>query len=133
MELSISGNMPNQYFSEDLNEIRVKTVFYGEVMITYIKRTIGLEQLCKEMRDICRFAADKQFTMKWVDEEGDPCTISTEIELNEAKRLYEINKDSELTIHGYFLFLSVLFLRFSFLGGIQELYNRARLQLKKFL
>jgi hypothetical protein len=31
---------------------------------------------------------------------GDPCTISTQLELNEAIRLYELNKDSELTIHG---------------------------------
>ena len=31
---------------------------------------------------------------------GDPCTISSQIELNEAVRLYEVNKDSELNIHG---------------------------------
>ncbi|CAN7986787.1 unnamed protein product [Ixodes pacificus] len=30
---------------------------------------------------------------------GDPCTISTQEELNEAIRLYELNKDSEITIH----------------------------------
>ncbi|GBP10534.1 hypothetical protein EVAR_76379_1 [Eumeta japonica] len=38
--------------------------------------------------------------MKWVDEEGDPCTISTQLELDEALRLYELNRDSELTVHG---------------------------------
>lgn len=38
--------------------------------------------------------------MKWVDEEGDPCTLSSQMELTEAIRLYEINKDSELVIHG---------------------------------
>lgn len=31
---------------------------------------------------------------------GDPCTITTQMELDEAIRLYEVNKDSELTIHG---------------------------------
>lgn len=31
---------------------------------------------------------------------GDPCTLSTQMELDEAVRLYELNKDSELTIHG---------------------------------
>ena len=31
---------------------------------------------------------------------GDPCTISSQIELDEAIRLYELNKDSELTLHG---------------------------------
>lgn len=31
---------------------------------------------------------------------GDPCTVSSQLELEEALRLYEINKDSELIIHG---------------------------------
>ena len=30
---------------------------------------------------------------------GDPCTISCQEELNEAIRLYELNRDSELVIH----------------------------------
>jgi Ca2+-binding EF-hand superfamily protein len=33
---------------------------------------------------------------------GDPCTISSQEELAEAIRLYELNKDSEITIHGLF-------------------------------
>lgn len=45
------------------------------------------------------------FTMKWVDEEGDPCTISTQLELDEALRLYELNRDSELTVHGKFYYV----------------------------
>ena len=40
------------------------------------------------------------FTVKWVDEEGDPCTISSELEVQEAIRLYEANKEAELTVHG---------------------------------
>ncbi|PSN39919.1 Protein kinase C iota type [Blattella germanica] len=72
----------------------------GEIMITYIDPHITVEQLCQEMKDICRFTPDQVFTMKWVDEEGDPCTISTQLELDEAIRLYETNRDSELTIHG---------------------------------
>ena len=31
---------------------------------------------------------------------GDPCTISSQLELSEAFRLYDLNKDSELVIHG---------------------------------
>lgn len=38
--------------------------------------------------------------MKWVDEENDPCTISSQMELDEAIRLYELNKEAELVIHG---------------------------------
>ena len=33
---------------------------------------------------------------------GDPCTVSSQMELDEALRLYELNKDSELTVHGKF-------------------------------
>ncbi|KAG1693506.1 Protein kinase C iota type [Nymphon striatum] len=75
-----------------------------EVMITYIQPNITLDSLCQEMRDICKFSNDSPFTMKWMDEDGDPCTISSQMELDEAIRLYEINKDSELTIHGEFAF-----------------------------
>lgn len=42
--------------------------------------------------------------MKWVDEESDPCTLTSQMELCEAIRLYEINKDSELVIHGKYHF-----------------------------
>lgn len=69
-------------------------------MITYVSPEITFDQLCQEMRDICRFSHDQVFTMKWVDEEGDPCTISTQVELDEAIRLYEFNRDIELTVHG---------------------------------
>lgn len=77
----------------DVPEIRVKTAFNGlvnlivitfinenqlltlkycfrEVMITYIDPRITVEQLRYEMRVICRFSPDQDFTMKWVDEEG---------------------------------------------------------------
>ncbi|EEC19009.1 serine/threonine protein kinase, putative, partial [Ixodes scapularis] len=78
---------------------RFRFSFFSEIMVMYIDPAIALEKLCKEMRDICKFNEEQPFTMKWVDEEGDPCTISTQEELNEAIRLYELNKDSEITIH----------------------------------
>ena len=46
------------------------------------------------LRDICQFDKQQLFTIKWVDEEGDPCTLSSQIELNEALRLYYLNKES---------------------------------------
>ena len=33
---------------------------------------------------------------------GDPCTISSQRELDEALRKYDENKDSELVVHGKF-------------------------------
>ncbi|XP_023936281.1 atypical protein kinase C isoform X2 [Bicyclus anynana] len=93
--------MPSQLVGQDnhVTDVRVKTVYSGDVFITYINHSITLEEFTQEMMAICRFPPDQVFTMKWVDEEGDPCTISTQLELDEALRLYELNRDSELTIH----------------------------------
>ncbi|CAD0202748.1 unnamed protein product [Chrysodeixis includens] len=93
--------MPTQLVNQDnhANDVRVKTVYNGDVMITYINHNINFDEFTQEMVAICRFMPDQVFTMKWVDEEGDPCTISTQLELDEALRLYELNRDSELTVH----------------------------------
>lgn len=85
--------------SADIPEIRVKTAFNGHVFITYIDHGISYDTLTNEMRDTCGFHKNYPFTIKWVDEEGDPCTISSQMELDEAIRLYEINKEAELSVH----------------------------------
>jgi len=53
----------------------------------------------EEMRDICGFSPDQELTIKWVDEEGDPCIVQSQTELDEAIRLYEVNKEAELAVH----------------------------------
>jgi len=58
-----------------------------------------MDTLREEMRAICGFSTE-QFTMKWVDDEGDPCRIASQAELDEALRLYELEKDMEIKIHG---------------------------------
>lgn len=40
--------------------------------MTYINSDIVLDDLQNEMRAICQFSPDQEFTMKWIDEEG--CT-----------------------------------------------------------
>ncbi|XP_065561183.1 atypical protein kinase C-like isoform X1 [Artemia franciscana] len=80
-------------------EVKLKLAFNGEILVTYIDPKVDLQRLKDELRDICHFSQDQLFTMKWIDEEGDPCTISSQEELAEAIRLYELNKDSEITIH----------------------------------
>ncbi|XP_018097727.1 protein kinase C iota type isoform X2 [Xenopus laevis] len=71
----------------------------SDIMITHFEPSISFDGLCNEVRDMCTFENDQPFTMKWIDEEGDPCTVSSQLELEEAFRLYELNKDSELLIH----------------------------------
>ena len=78
------------------------------MFITYIDTTITYDTIMSEMREICGFPRVHPFTIKWVDEEGDPCTISSQRELSEAIRLYEANKEAELTVHGKTLFLFYL-------------------------
>ncbi len=41
----------------------------------------------------------QDLTVKWVDEEGDPCIVQSQAELDEAIRLYEVT---------YFPFMSSL-------------------------
>uniref|UniRef100_A0A672PXS0 protein kinase C n=1 Tax=Sinocyclocheilus grahami TaxID=75366 RepID=A0A672PXS0_SINGR len=72
---------------------------FRDIMITHFDPSISYEGLCSEVRDMCSMDNDQLFTMKWIDEEGDPCTVSSQLELEEALRLYELNKDSELIIH----------------------------------
>lgn len=52
--------MPTQNIQHEtmVQEIKVKTVYSGEVMIHYIEDGITYEDLCKEIRGICRFSPD---------------------------------------------------------------------------
>ncbi|XP_075058209.1 protein kinase C iota type [Mixophyes fleayi] len=81
------------------HQVRVKAYFKGDIMITHFDPSMNFDGLCNEVRDMCSFDNEQLFTMKWIDEEGDPCTVSSQLELDEAFRLYELNKDSELLIH----------------------------------
>jgi len=83
----------------DIPEIRVKTAYNGQVFITYIDHSMTYPHLMEEMRDICGFSPDQELTIKWVDEEGDPCIVQSQTELDEAIRLYEVNKEAELAVH----------------------------------
>ncbi|XP_070522322.1 atypical protein kinase C isoform X2 [Cardiocondyla obscurior] len=92
----IVSKMPTQTAESD--DIRVKIIYNGEIQITYITPGISVDALREEMRTICGFGTE-QFTMKWIDDEGDPCRIASQQELDEALRLYELEKDTEITIH----------------------------------
>ncbi|XP_077146678.1 protein kinase C iota type [Ranitomeya variabilis] len=85
--------------AENSHQVRVKAYFKGDIMITHFDPSITFDGLCSEVKDMCAFDNEQLFTMKWIDEEGDPCTVSSQLELEEAFRLYELNKDSELLIH----------------------------------
>lgn len=41
------------------NDIKVKTAYNGNIMITYVKENVTYEELCREIRGICRFSPDQ--------------------------------------------------------------------------
>jgi hypothetical protein len=70
----------------------------GEDRATYYH---GMQnhQLMTDRRDLCGFVPGQDRTIKGVDEEGDPGTVQSQTELDEAIRLYEVHKWAELTGH----------------------------------
>ena len=102
MALTSSIPYPNQKsmgLLKEFPEIKVRIVFNKNLFITYINQNITFDLILEEIQEICNFSIDDLFTIKWLDEEGDPCTINSQFELSEALRLYEINNETELTIH----------------------------------
>jgi hypothetical protein len=81
------------------NDIKIQVYYCGLIMVIYIKNNLKLEELLQIIRNICKFDNQQLFTIKWVDEEGDPCTLSSQMELDEALRLYYLNKENELIVH----------------------------------
>ena len=99
-EMGMNSAQSHQRLNDsDIPEIRVKTAYNGQVYITYIDHSITYPLLMSEMKGICGFGDDQDLTVKWVDEEGDPCIIQSQTELDEAIRLYEVNKDAEFSVH----------------------------------
>lgn len=88
-----------KFVSNDTNDIKTQVYYCGLIMVVYIKSTLKIDEFYNLLREICKFDEQQLFTIKWVDEEGDPCTVSSQIELDEALRLYYLNKESELVVH----------------------------------
>lgn len=96
--------MPTQVMNDSNSgntEIKVKTAYNGEIMITYINENISYTELCNEIRGICRFSPD-QVTKK--TQHSDCIWIVTwnwwivamQIKINTTMELYGCNR------HKYF-------------------------------
>ena len=79
--------------------VSFKVVYGSEVVVVCLDASISYEALRGQVIEVCSFYDTQPFTMKWMDEENDPCTISSELELAEALRLYELNHEVELILH----------------------------------
>uniref|UniRef100_A0AAQ4PEM4 protein kinase C n=1 Tax=Gasterosteus aculeatus aculeatus TaxID=481459 RepID=A0AAQ4PEM4_GASAC len=61
--------------------------------------TVTFVELREEVRRMCSVAKQLPVTLKWIDDEGDPCTISSQMELEEAFRIYSRTRRSGLQLH----------------------------------
>lgn len=43
---------------------------FSDVMCLVMDPGIAFDDLCDDIRDLCKFASEDVFTMKWIDEEG---------------------------------------------------------------
>lgn len=51
------------------------------------------------MKDACKQHKKQDITVKWIDEDGDPISIDSQMELDEAVRCLNSSQEAELNIH----------------------------------
>nr|XP_002128901.1 protein kinase C iota type-like [Ciona intestinalis] len=81
------------------HQILAKVYYSGHAFSLHLEHTIQMEELFTMVRLNCNFPDAQVFTLKWMDDEGDPCTISSQLELSEALRLYRHNNETVLLFH----------------------------------
>uniref|UniRef100_A0A0K0FC25 Protein kinase C n=1 Tax=Strongyloides venezuelensis TaxID=75913 RepID=A0A0K0FC25_STRVS len=81
------------------NKIKLKIKFLSDVFILWIENNLSYETFESTIKDICRISFEEKCTFKWVDDEGDPCTISSLIELEEAINVTNENEDNEMCVY----------------------------------
>uniref|UniRef100_A0A6Q2XQT4 protein kinase C n=1 Tax=Esox lucius TaxID=8010 RepID=A0A6Q2XQT4_ESOLU len=79
--------------------VKIKAHYNGDMLITDLPTALTYEGLCEEVRVLCSLAWEQPITLKWIDDEGDPCTISSQMELGEAFRIYSRSRRSGLQLH----------------------------------
>ncbi|XP_054440054.1 protein kinase C zeta type isoform X3 [Pteronotus mesoamericanus] len=79
--------------------VRLKAHYGGDMLITSLDAATTFEELCAEVREMCSLHPGQPLTLKWVDSEGDPCTVSSQMELEEAFRLSHQHGNDGLIIH----------------------------------
>uniref|UniRef100_A0A671PX56 protein kinase C n=1 Tax=Sinocyclocheilus anshuiensis TaxID=1608454 RepID=A0A671PX56_9TELE len=70
-----------------------------DMLISDLDLAMTYTEVCEEVRTMCGVRKEMPITLKWIDDEGDPCTISSQMELEEAFRIYNRNGRSGLLLH----------------------------------
>ncbi|XP_065102741.1 protein kinase C zeta type isoform X1 [Paramisgurnus dabryanus] len=85
-------DLPSEY-------VKIKAHYAGNMLISDLDLAMTYTELCEEVREMCKVHKELPITLKWIDDEGDPCTISSQMELEEAFRIYSRNRRSGLLLH----------------------------------
>ncbi|XP_029574316.1 protein kinase C zeta type-like [Salmo trutta] len=94
--------MPSRYGSlvdQGSEYVTIKAHYSGDMLIMDLATTVTYIGLCEEVRVMCGLDRQQPITLKWIDNEGEPCTISSQMELEEAFRIYSRNRNSGLLLH----------------------------------
>uniref|UniRef100_A0A8C5ENV5 Protein kinase C n=1 Tax=Gouania willdenowi TaxID=441366 RepID=A0A8C5ENV5_GOUWI len=70
-----------------------------DILITDLVATVTFVELCEEVKTMCSVTKQHPITLKWIDDEGDPCTISSQMELEEAFRIHSRTRRSGFLLH----------------------------------
>ncbi|CAJ0577920.1 unnamed protein product, partial [Mesorhabditis spiculigera] len=87
------------HVGHDDSSIKLKTRFGDRVLVLYESQPLRLDAFWRTLREACKLGSNQPITVKWVDDEGDPCTISSQRELDEAVRLYKENNEADISLH----------------------------------
>ncbi|KAJ0036165.1 hypothetical protein NQD34_004842 [Periophthalmus magnuspinnatus] len=79
--------------------VKVKAHYCGDIFITELDSSLSFAQLCAKVRSMCSLALQRPLTLKWIDDEGDPCTVSSQMEWEEAYRIHSRSKRTGLQLH----------------------------------
>uniref|UniRef100_A0A914NG79 Protein kinase C-like 3 n=1 Tax=Meloidogyne incognita TaxID=6306 RepID=A0A914NG79_MELIC len=97
--MAISGLMANFSIFNEGETLKIKIYFERQVFIVYLSEVITIDLFYSKLREILRLDTNQIITVKWIDNEDDPCTISSQIELFEAIKLTLEFRDVELKVH----------------------------------
>uniref|UniRef100_A0A8C5EXV0 Protein kinase C n=1 Tax=Gouania willdenowi TaxID=441366 RepID=A0A8C5EXV0_GOUWI len=79
--------------------VKLKAHYCGDILITDLVATVTFVELCEEVKTMCSVTKQHPITLKWIDDEGDPCTISSQMELEEAFRIHSRTRRSGFLLH----------------------------------
>uniref|UniRef100_A0AAY5EF31 Protein kinase C n=1 Tax=Electrophorus electricus TaxID=8005 RepID=A0AAY5EF31_ELEEL len=89
----------HMFFPIDYCHFLYIKILYVDMLISHLDSGLTFAELCVELRAMCNVCEEQPLTLKWIDDEGDPCTISSQMEMDEAFRIYGRTKPSGLLLH----------------------------------